>query len=160
MKSIIKISMLLGCLFFLLGNGDAVQAHINNRQIAIGGMTPGCNAAYTEKIYGKPLQETVVQADTGEKFIEYNYGGKLVVGFTAKNGQACYISCTANNLKTPAGIAAGMRADCLTRAYGKVDRYYTYKNKTLYIYNDRGGHTLSFDVKNFYIIRVNIRTLR
>lgn len=133
-------------------------AAISTDQIAIGGIGPGCTTSYVENIYGTPASSQNITAYTGADYLEYNYGGRFLIGFSTANSQTIYATCTADNLKTPAGVTVGMTADVLSSAYGTADHLYNYNDKTLYEYSDGSGNTLSFDVQNFYIISINVRT--
>lgn len=151
------ITTLWSCAILLLPVGSCF-ATLDTDQIAIGGVGPGCTTEYVESVYGTPTSSENISADTGINYVEYNYDGQFLVGFHAGNSQVMYVTCTADNLKTPAGIGVGMTADVLTPVYGAADNLYNFNDKTLYEYDDGNGNTLSFDVQNFYIVSVNVRS--
>lgn len=127
-------------------------------QIAVGGIGPGSMQYYVESVYGTPTAAAEFTADTGVHYKEYNYENILLVGFNEETNQAMYITCTGDNLSTPAGVAVGMTADVLSKVYGPADRIYSHGDKSLYVYDDGQGNQLSFDVQNFYIISINVRS--
>ena len=133
-------------------------AMVSTDQVAVGGVGPGCTTDYVESVYGPPTYSQSVSADTGEQFLEYDYEGHFLVGFNTADSQVSYVTSTGDNLKTPAGITVGMTADALTPAYGPADNTYNYNDKTLYVYDGTSGGRLAFDVQNFYIISVNVRS--
>lgn len=135
----------------------AAQA-IQTDQIAVGGIGPGSTMAYVQSIYGWPTTASEISADTGVNYIEYNYGGTLLVGFEAASQGAMYVTSTGGNLATPDGVTTGMTADVLSRVYGSAHYIYSHGDKSLYVYDDGVGNRLSFDVQNFYIISVNVRS--
>lgn len=140
-----------------LGMMSVVAQAIDTGRIAVGGIGPGSTTAYVQSIYGWPTSASEISADTGVNYIEYNYGGTLLVGFEASTQGAMYVTSTGSNLSTPDGVSTGMTADVLSRVYGSADHIYSHGDKSLYVYDDGVGNRLSFDVQNFYIISVNVR---
>lgn len=137
-------------------------AQVTSDQVAVGGVGPGSTISYVTGIYGEPSVSKDIAADTGTQYIEYNYDGTFLVGFNAASQQAAYVTCTEEGLATPAGVTTHMTADVLSRVYKQADHLYSYEengtDKTLYEYDDAYGNRLSFDVQNFYILSINVRT--
>lgn len=137
-------------------------AQVSTDQIAVGGVGPGSTISYVTDVYGEPAAAKNIDADTGVQYIEYNYAGTFLVGFNAASRQAAYVTCTENWLATPDGVTTSMTADVLNKVYKQADHLYSYEengtDKTLYEYEDAYGNRLSFDVQNFYIISINVRT--
>lgn len=155
---VVRVRLLVTSVFALVLLVTTMLAQaISTEQIAVGGIGPGSTVAYVQRIYGTPTYASEISADTGVNYIEYNYGGTLLVGFEAKNQGAMYITSTGDNLATPDGVTTGMTADILSRVYGSANHIYSHGDKSLYVYDDGVGNRLSFDVQNFYIISVNVR---
>ncbi len=144
-----------GCL--MLAAGPVCLARVATEQIAVGGIGPGATSAYVESVYGQPDRSEQVTSDTGTTYLEYQYGSHFLVGFHENDQTAAYVTCTSDNLTTPGGAAVGMTADILGNVYGQADHLYHYNDKTLYVYDDGQGNSLSFDVQNFYIVSLNAR---
>lgn len=155
-QRMMRRAMILVMTLCLAVCGIAAQA-IDTERIAVGGIGPGSTTAYVQQIYGTPTSASEISADTGVNYIEYNYGGTLLVGFEASTQGAMYVTSTGRNLSTPDGVSTGMTADVLSRVYGSADHIYSHGDKSLYVYDDGDGNRLSFDVQNFYIISVNVR---
>lgn len=147
----------------LAGLGAAMAMSMNAfaldiSQIAVGGIGPGSMTSYVESVYGTPTDAAEFTADTGVHYKEYNYENILLVGIDEDTDQTAYVTCTGDNLATPAGVTVGMTADVLGKVYGSADKIFSHGDKSLYVYDDGQGHQLSFDVQNFYIISINVRS--
>lgn len=149
------VTAALGCACMAVSS--LAFAQVSTDQIAIGGVGPGCTDEYVRSIYGDPSQSAQMTSDTGVQYTTWQYGGSFIVGFLDRDHTAAYVTCTADNLATPGGVTVGMTADVLGNVYGSADQIYGYQDKSLYVYSDDHGNSLSFDVQNFYIVSINVR---